>query len=373
MFKVVYIVPSLENEGPTNQLYYIIKNLNRSDFEPTVIVLSNRIPDIIKNKLELLGVKLIMLKQFNFFLTYINRYLLESALKNIKPDIVHANGLRPDKLLCGLKKYSYVTTIRGDFSINYPSKYGRLGFVMAKQHLSILKKTAYPIACASNVSDLYRTKFNVNLDYIQNGVDTDFYYPINLTDKKKAKSSLGLEGESIVFISVGSLDYRKDMSTVIEGFLASKFDTGSILLIAGDGPDSFKLKSRYKNESNVIFLGSKDNIIDYLRVSDFFISASLSEGLPNSVLEGMACGLPMLLSDIFPHKEFFEDKDAGLFFEIKDSKVLSSKIDEIKKMDYSSLSCNSINIIKEKFSAKLMSSKYQDLYKKVISENEKKI
>lgn len=40
-------------------------------------------------------------------------------------------------------------------------------------------------------------------------------------------------------------------------------------------------------------------------MSDIMISASLAEGLPNSVLEGLACGLPILFSDITPHQEIY--------------------------------------------------------------------
>ena len=65
------------------------------------------------------------------------------------------------------------------------------------------------------------------------------------------------------------------------------------------------------------------HVQEYLGASNYFISASLAEGLPNSVLEAMACGLPCILSNIPPHVEIHEmNKDSSLMFDIKDVKGL---------------------------------------------------
>jgi glycosyltransferase involved in cell wall biosynthesis len=51
-------------------------------------------------------------------------------------------------------------------------------------------------------------------------------------------------------------------------------------------------------QTKITFTGRVDNVHEYLRASDVFILPSESEGLPNSVLEAMACGLPPIMSDI---------------------------------------------------------------------------
>ncbi|WJY17141.1 glycosyltransferase [Pectobacteriaceae bacterium CE90] len=54
---------------------------------------------------------------------------------------------------------------------------------------------------------------------------------------------------------------------------------------------------------NVQFLGQRDNVFPYLVAADFFISPSYNEGLPNTVLEALSCGVHCILSDISPHEE----------------------------------------------------------------------
>ncbi len=111
-----------------------------------------------------------------------------------------------------------------------------------------------------------------------------------------------------------------------------------------------------KKPSNIRFLGNVRNIVEYLQISDCFISASLAEGLPNTVLEAMACGLPTILSNIPPHKELCSD--SACFFEVHNVVELSKMINCFKDCDNSPK-----ELVGKQFSAQLMSEKYQKLYK----------
>ncbi len=104
-----------------------------------------------------------------------------------------------------------------------------------------------------------------------------------------------------------------------------------MLYILGDGINRDNLMKKYCNASNVIFTGSVSNVEEYLAASDVYISTSKSEGLPNGVLEAMAVGLPVLLSDIPQHKEIFEvDENIGVLYKLGN---LTSLIDSIRKSE----------------------------------------
>ena len=92
----------------------------------------------------------------------------------------------------------------------------------------------------------------------------------------------------------------------------------------------------------------------------------MAEGLPNTVLEAMACGLPTVLSDIPSHNEIYEDIQ-GAFFQLQDSKGLSVLLNKIVQ-DPNIQKDASLKLIKKNFCAKTMSEKYQKLYiKKLIN------
>lgn len=101
---------------------------------------------------------------------------------------------------------------------------------------------------------------------------------------------------------------------------------------------------------NIIFAGQKENVRDYLVASDLFVMVSEYEGLGNSTVEAMFCGVPIIVYDTYGLRDVIEDEYNG--FKIKDlldlpeaiTKIYSSK--ELRKK----FSQNSIKFAKEKFS-----------------------
>ena len=134
-------------------------------------------------------------------------------------------------------------------------------------------------------------------------------------------------------------------------------------VFCGNGNLEKICKDELRNNKNVLFTGYINNIKEYLQASDYHVSTSLSEGLPNGVLEALSCGLPCVLSNISQHEYILEHtKNIGLFFETQNSENLQNKINDILKTDYNLYSTNAVDLIQDKFSAKLMSKKYQKYY-----------
>lgn len=104
-----------------------------------------------------------------------------------------------------------------------------------------------------------------------------------------------------VIVAVGRLAQQKQHDRIIRAFsYVYEHDQEARLLILGEGPLEEYLKNlceRYHLKDKVIFAGFKSNIGDYLRKSQMFVMASESEGMPNSMLEAMAHGLPVVTTD----------------------------------------------------------------------------
>lgn len=132
------------------------------------------------------------------------------------------------------------------------------------------------------------------IDIIYNGVDTTKFYPTNITKNNSSDCS-------ILFVS--RLIERKGLQFIIPKLqeIQEKCHKNIHLIIVGDGPYRKQLE-KIAIESAcadmIRFEGQKDKteLLQYYQTADLFILPSKKEGMPNVVLEAMACGLPVIMT-----------------------------------------------------------------------------
>ncbi len=140
------------------------------------------------------------------------------------------------------------------------------------------------------------------------GVDLDRFKPV---DRRAAKARLGVEGPLLV--TAGALIPRKGQTLVLEAL--SELD-GATLLLVGDGPDRNALERLARSRGlggRVRFLGNRphEELPDLLAAADAMVLASASEGLANVWVEALACGTPVVISDVGGAREVVDRPEAG--------------------------------------------------------------
>jgi glycosyltransferase involved in cell wall biosynthesis len=243
---------------------------------------------------------------------------------------------------------------------NYRVIYGYLpGTVYCYLHLFFTKKFDVIVSCSETVSNEIKRFKIINDVIITNSVDSSFN---GLKRKSEIRKELKLDDTGRLFLTISSKLPGKNIEFLLNVFEKHYLNSNKRLLVAGYVDEI--IREKYSSSAVIRFLGRVNNIIDYLRGSDFFVSASLSEGMPNAVLEAMEAGLPVILSDIQAHQEIFRktEKPLGLIFKNNNVGDLISKISQIGNMDYLTLSNNCRITVEEHFNAKTMSYAYQLLY-----------
>ena len=157
---------------------------------------------------------------------------------------------------------------------------------------------------------------------LRNGVDLSGFTPI---DPRQARARFGLAPGSRVVASVGHLIPRKGHELVIEA-LASLPDT--TLLIAGSGPDGAMLEAlaaRLGVADRVRFLGQLvHGELPYVySAADALVLASSNEGWANVLLEAMACGTPVVATDVGGSREVVEAPEAGIIVGQRDASSIA--------------------------------------------------
>ncbi|WP_413854627.1 glycosyltransferase family 4 protein [Candidatus Ruminimicrobium bovinum] len=363
MKKIVYCISTLRKSGPVIVLYNIVKNLDLTKYKPIIITLSKELQDTMINDFQSLNIEIVQLNLSRLKGFVFGGIKLKKTIQKINPNVIHCNGFR-DILLTGLfisKKYKKMATIHCDFAIDYVLKYGFcIGKIMSFLQRKILSKFNNRIAVSGLLSMILNKKYSkMKFDYVDNGIDTEYFKPIE--NKIELKKKLNLPTDKKIFIWCGSFIERKDPITLVNVIKQIKNENLFFVFCGARGQLLEICKKELNNYKNVLFTGYVNNVKDYLQSSDFYVSTSLSEGFHLTVYESLACGLPVILTNIPVYNELKSNK-IGLFFEIKNIETLKNKINTILDIDYKLYSNVSVNLIQNKFSAKLMSYKYQKFY-----------
>jgi glycosyltransferase involved in cell wall biosynthesis len=144
---------------------------------------------------------------------------------------------------------------------------------------------------------------------LRNGVDLDLFKP---GDRALLRQTLGMDGFTL--LSVGHLDPRKGHEHIIAALPALP---DVRLMIAGSGPDLKKLvalAAAMGVADRVTFLGAmpQDRLRDYYGAADALVLASSREGWANVLLEAMACGTPVVASNVWGTPEVVQTPAAGV-------------------------------------------------------------
>lgn len=169
-----------------------------------------------------------------------------------------------------------------------------------------------------------RAKFTV----IQNSVDLSFFSPI---ERSSARKLYDLNTSDLVVAYCGRLSGEKRLGILLEAFAeVVRRRPSAHLLIGGDGPEmaSLREKATSLGLSNVRFLGmlSRNNVRELLSCADVFVLPSSYEGLPNAVLEALACGVPVVAADVGGVREILSGELEPFVLKRLDPRSLAEKI-----------------------------------------------
>ena len=144
-------------------------------------------------------------------------------------------------------------------------------------------------------------------------------------DKAAKRRQLGIPDDAILLLSVGELIPRKNHETSIRAIA----DVNAYYIIAGDGElrqQLQKLIDELGVGDRVKLLGYRNDVDDLYRASDVFVFPSFQEGLPVSVMEAMASGLPCVASNIRGNTDLLEDTEREFLCEPDNIMEYSEKL-----------------------------------------------
>lgn len=221
-------------------------------------------------------------------------------IKALKPDIVHMHAENMPKfcflanLLLG-NKIKFVQTIHNDVC----EKYDNLLYHFIYHTLGKHRMIRFAALSETNFLDLRKIYPAMLSTCIVNGrapiLPTAEYNSV-----KKEIASYKINDDTIVVLHVARCCEQKNQELLVAGFnRIIKNGKNAVLVIIGGGFETERgLKLQKMACNRIFFLGTKENVGDYMLNSDIFTLSSKYEGMPISLLEAMLCGLPMVSTPV---------------------------------------------------------------------------
>lgn len=210
---------------------------------------------------------------------------------------------------------------------------------------------------------------------LYNGVDTQRFQPAAQGREAIEGCPFGAAGEFLVG-TVGRMQAVKDQTTLARAFVIALQRRPDLrprlrLVMAGDGP--LRAQAQHLlDEAGLAGLawlpGERQDVAGWMRGLDCFVLPSLAEGISNTILEAMACGLPVIATAVGGNTELVEEGRTGLLVPPADPQALALRIIELADDTERSRNLGRAGRLaaEQRFALSVMVSGYQALYDELL-------
>lgn len=325
---------------------------------------------------EIQGVKIRKLRYFSRFAYPIRILNVMKAVNDVDAHVLHAHFVSHYGVYAALTGFKpLVVSAWGSDVLIEPKR-----SIIKKYLVKYVLKRADLITCDAEhmkeaLKQLGAAPEKIRLIYF--GVDTRKFSPREKSEDLKARLAIY---DSPAVISLRNLEPLYDVKSLIEAIpLVLEKIPETKFVIAGGGSEERALKNLAVSlgvSNSVRFMGfvPNDELPKYLTSMDVYVSTSLSDaGIAASTAEAMACGLPMIITDVADNRKWVQDGVNGFVIPVRDPKLLAEKIVYLLKNENVRKGFGAMNrkIVEERNDYYKEMAKMADIYEKLVERRKK--
>ena len=320
--EVLYLITELSMGGAQRALLHLLGGINRERFTPTVACLYNGDGEI-AHEIQTLDIPVFDARMYGktdlMALNRLYQHVRSQRLTILHTSLFHAN--LPGRIIGRWTGVPIIISSERTMAMESEWRYrlNRWTFGNVDRVVAVSREVGE--FCITHIG-LPVQKMVV----IHNGVDIP---TLPLDAREQARLELGLSQDALVCGAVSRLELVKGIDDLILAFAQVGTALAAHLVIVGDGPERRHLEQVVQElgvTDRVIWVGYSANIPSLLSAFDIFVQPSLHEGLPNTVLEAMAAGLPVIATRVGGTPEMVLNGETGMLVPKSDPDSLADAI-----------------------------------------------
>jgi len=368
--RVVLVVDDLGYGGAERQVVELANNMDHDRFDVHVCALSDHLP--LRDQLQIGRHNVhVIRRRTRFDITLVPR--LARLLRKVKADIVHGYLFRADNVGRLAGRLAGTELIIGtERSAKYRStRRNWLAYRLTRGCVDLV------IANSKTGADFNRATYgHSSLEYrvVYNGVNTERF---RLRNRSKVRSQLGLSDTLRIVGVVASFKPVKNHAMVLRAFKTVRESSpDSHLLLVGDqlygnigGTSEYQAEIRGLIDElglaeSCTFLGNRDDVELIYPACDLTVLASFYEGTPNVLLESMACGIPVVATDVSDNSYIVRENDTGFLVAVGDVTQMAHRMELLLGNNTlrQEMGRKARNRVLDEFSSQRLAEKTQAIY-----------
>jgi teichuronic acid biosynthesis glycosyltransferase TuaC len=307
-----------------------LRNMGLERYPYAEVPIKEIIGDIVVHHPRYLVIPKVLGFLHSIFLFFPLLKLVKKIDKHKKIDLINSHWVFPDGVAAALVskrlcKPIVLTALGCDINLYSTMMLRKIQISRA------LKMANYVTVVSSNLKDTIMAMDTPEkkVKVIANGVDLNLF---RVMEKMEVRIKLEIPIDRPILLTVGSQDEVKGTKYLIEAFsmVLKRIQTPPLLICIGEGPLRTSLVTQTKNldiADNVLFIDKRphDEIPLWMNAADVFCLPSLREGNPNVVIEALACGIPVVASNVGSIPNTINASN-GSVSDVKDAESLSQEL-----------------------------------------------
>lgn len=301
---------------------------------------------------------------------------IAEVIKNEKLDLLHVHYAIPHAVCAILGRdmaksdIGIVTTLHGtditvlgaDSSLREAIRYGIEGSDIVTAVSDSLRDQTYELVGADK-----------RIETVYNFVDEREY---QVKDAKHLKQELGIGEKEKILIHVSNFRNVKRVEDIVETFHKVHDQVDAKLLLVGDGPEMgriVQLVNKLELDTDVLFLGKRDNLSELYNISDLKLLMSEKESFGLVLLEAMACGVPCIGTAVGGIPELIESGVNGYLVELGDTEAAAAQALKLltDSEEHARLVQGALETVQHRFHSAAILDEYLGIYGRLLQKGAK--